>query len=159
MLATIRESPWAVLSDRVALRTDRRRQFIDLTDLVAERVRRSGVEVGLASVQVRHTTAALVVNEDEELLRGDLDALFERLAPADATYAHDDMTRRTAPEPDERRNGAAHCKSVLLGSFETLQIVGGELQLGRWQRLLLVELDGPRPREVSILVFGLPSAS
>jgi secondary thiamine-phosphate synthase enzyme len=150
-----REGHWAAVSDVVTFRTQAARQFIDLTDLVAERVRQSGIRHGLASVQTRHTTTAIVVNEDEPLLREDMDRLLERLVPSDIRYGHDDLARRTGVAPDERANGAAHCRSLLLGASETFHVIGGELQLGRWQRVFLVELDGPRARTVSILVMGI----
>jgi secondary thiamine-phosphate synthase enzyme len=150
-----RDEPWTVYDDLVSLRTEKHEQFIDLTELVAERVRRSGVRSGLASVQTRHTTAAIAVNEDEPLLREDMRRLFERLAPSDVGYAHDDFSRRANPEREERPNGAAHCRSLLLGPSQTLHVTGGVLQLGRWQRIFLVELDGPRTRSFSVLVIGL----
>jgi secondary thiamine-phosphate synthase enzyme len=56
--------------------------------------------------------------------------------------------------PDERRNGHAHCRALLLGSSVAVNVANGRLQLGRWQRVFLVELDGPRTREVSVLVIG-----
>jgi secondary thiamine-phosphate synthase enzyme len=55
---------------------------------------------------------------------------------------------------DERPNGHAHCRALLLPSSASLNVVDGRLQLGTWQRVFLVELDGPRDREVSLLAFG-----
>ena len=142
-------------SDLVEIRTEERLQFIDLTALVAERVRRSGVWQGLVCVQTRHTTAAVTVNENEPLLVEDLKAFLERLAPRDARYGHDDRLRRAGDlPPGESENGDAHCSALLLGASQTLTIVGGELQLGRWQSLFLVELDGPRKRSISLVVLG-----
>ena len=149
------EGHWAAVSDVVTFRTQTPRQFIDLTDLVAERVRQSGIRHGLASVQTRHTTTAVVVNEDEPLLLEDMGHLLEKLVPSDVRYGHDDFSRRTGIGPDERANGAAHCRSLLLGASETFHVIGGELQLGRWQRVFLVELDGPQARTVSVLVMGI----
>jgi secondary thiamine-phosphate synthase enzyme len=143
-----------VLSDVVALRTEERQQFIDLTELVQERVRRSGIRHGLVSIVSRHTTTAVAVNEDEPLLREDMARLLERLAPGDLRYAHDDLERRTGVAPDERRNGAAHCRSLLLGNGQIVHVAHGALQLGRWQRIFFVELDGPRARSLSVLVLG-----
>mgnify|MGYP003526351750 CR=1 FL=1 len=145
---------FATYSDAVSLRTQTRRQFIDVTELVAERVRRSGIREGLASVQSHHTTTAVVINEDEPLLIGDFDRLLDRLCPAEVPYEHDDLARRRDAMPDERPNGASHCRSLLLGSSQTIHVSGGVLRLGRWQRLLLVELDGPRSRTLSIVVLG-----
>ena len=150
-----REVPWAVFSDVISLRTESVRQFIDLTELLAERVRRSGVRHGLASVQAQHTTMAVAVNEDEPLLADDMGRLLDRLAPSDIRYGHDDFSRRSAIAPGERPNGAAHCRSLLLGASQALHVVDGALNLGRWQRVFLVELDGPQARTVSVLVLGV----
>lgn len=152
--AAVVESFFATYSDAVSLRTRTRRQFIDVTELVAERVRRSRIREGLASVQTHHTTAAVVVNEDEPLLIGDFERLLDRLCPAEVSYGHDDLARRQDAPADERPNGASHCRSLLLGSSQTLHVSGGVLRLGRWQRLFLVELDGPRSRTLSIVVLG-----
>ena len=152
--ATVAEPVFTTFSDAVTLRTQARRQFIDLTELVAERVRRSGIRDGLVLVQSHHTTAAVVVNENEPLLLGDFERLFERLCPADVPYDHDDLARRIDPAEEERPNGASHCRCVLLGVSQALHVAGGVLQIGRWQRLLLVELDGPRSRTLSIVVLG-----
>jgi secondary thiamine-phosphate synthase enzyme len=145
-----------VSSDVVELRTQERLQFIDLTELVAERVRRSGIGHGLVCVQSRHTTTAVVVNENEPLLVEDAKRMLERLAPRDARYGHNELHRRPDAAPDESRNGDAHCRALLLGSSETLAVAGGALQLGRWQRVFLVELDGPRRRTVCVVVVGIP---
>lgn len=145
---------FATYSDAVSLRTQRPRQFIDVTELVSERVRRSGILEGLVLVQTHHTTTAVVVNEDEPLLIGDFDRLLERLCPPEEPYGHDDLARRPDAMADERPNGASHCRSLLLGGSQAIHVSGGVLRLGRWQRLLVVELDGPRRRTVSIVVLG-----
>ena len=157
--AFVREERWSgigVSSDVVELHTEERVQFIDLTELVAERVRRSGVGHGLVCLQTRHTTTAVVVNENEPLLIEDAKLMLERLAPRDARYGHNELHRRHEPAPDESPNGDAHCRAMLLGSSATLAVVDGALQLGRWQRVFLVELDGPRCRTLAVVVMGLP---
>jgi secondary thiamine-phosphate synthase enzyme len=106
------------------------------------------------NIQTRHTTTGLLVNEHEPLLLEDLTRFLERLAPRDTRYAHDELHRRTGVPPDERPNGHSHAKASLLRTAETLNVVGARLQLGRWQRVLLVELDGPRSREVSLVALG-----
>jgi secondary thiamine-phosphate synthase enzyme len=148
-----RAALWAE-SDAVTLRTTTSRQFIDVTELVAERVRRSGVRHGLASIQTLHTTTAIVVNEDEPLLLEDMERLLERLVPSDVRYGHDDFARRSSVAPDERVNGAGHCRSLLLGTAQVFHVVDGALRLGRWQRIFLVECDGPQARTVSVLIMG-----
>ena len=145
-----------VSSDVVELQTEERLQFVDLTELVAERVRRSGIGHGLVCVQSRHTTTAVVVNENEPLLIEDAKRMLERLVPRGAVYGHNELHRRRDIAPDESRNGDAHCRALLLGSSETLAVADGTLQLGRWQSIFLVELDGPRRRTVCVVVMGIP---
>jgi secondary thiamine-phosphate synthase enzyme len=142
--------------DLVSLRTERPFQVIDLTGLVAERVRRSGVVEGTVVVQSRHTTASVIVQENEPLLLEDLHDLLERWAPASAPYRHDDLAARTRTAPDERKNGHAHARACLLGTSVALNIASGRLDVGEWQSVLLVELDGPRPRTLSVQVLGIP---
>jgi secondary thiamine-phosphate synthase enzyme len=141
--------------DRIGVLTAERTQFIDLTPWVARSLQRSGVVTGIALIRVLHTTAAVVVNENEPLLLGDLQAMLERLAPETAAYAHDDFARRVGPlDPGERRNGHAHARAFLLGDAKSIGVREGRLDLGRWQSILLVELDGPRDRSISLTVMG-----
>ncbi len=106
------------------------------------------------SVQSLHTTAAIVVNENEPLLLQDLRAALERAAPRHLAYRHDDFSQRAAVPPDEPANGHAHCQALFLRASETLGVAGGRLRLGRWQRVFLVELDGPRTRTAAVTVLG-----
>jgi secondary thiamine-phosphate synthase enzyme len=135
--------------------TERPTEFIDLTDQVEGLVADAGIHTGLVNIQSFHTTTGIVVNEHEPLLLVDFAALLARTAPHDGDYRHDDMSSRTVNlAPGERPNGHSHCRALLLGATATLNVADARLQLGRWQRVFLVELDGPRTREVSVLVFG-----
>jgi secondary thiamine-phosphate synthase enzyme len=140
---------------RVRIDTERPTQFVDLTTHLQAFVAASGMQTGLLNVQSLHTTAAIVVNEHEPLLLTDMAGLLDRLAPVDAVYRHDNITLRTVNcVLSEPPNGHSHCRALLLGSTAALNVVDGELQLGRWQRVFLVELDGPRTRDVSLLLVG-----
>jgi secondary thiamine-phosphate synthase enzyme len=142
------------------LSTDRPLQVLDVTAPVSACVREAGLETGLVSVQVLHTTAALILNEREPLLFEDLERMLERLAPRAARYRHDEMALRVPmPPPDERRNGHAHCRAMLLRSSETLHVRAGALVLGHWQRLLLAEMDGPQRRSLSVALMGTGQAA
>ena len=139
----------------IRIETEHPTQFIDLTSDVEAFVAASHVQTGLLNVQSLHTTAAIVVNEHDPLLLMDVTGLLERLAPLDAIYRHDNITLRTANcalvEPP---NGHSHCRALLLGATAALNVVEGQVQLGQWQRVFLVELDGPRTRDVSLLLLG-----
>jgi secondary thiamine-phosphate synthase enzyme len=135
--------------------SSRTTEFIDLTDRVAALLASQPVETGLVHLQVLHTTAALVLNEHEPLLLADFADALDRLMPADILYRHDQLGLRTVNVTlDERVNGHAHCRALLLGASLTLHVAARRLVLGRWQRLFLVELDGPRDRTVSVVVLG-----
>jgi secondary thiamine-phosphate synthase enzyme len=136
------------------LRSEHALQVLDLTPLLTSVVERAGLWEGLIAVTTRHTTTGLLVNELEPLLESDLAAMFERVAPAGATYAHDDLTRRRDVTAGERVNGHAHCRAALLRASETLPVRGGTLALGRWQRVLFVECDGGQRRQVSVVCLG-----
>jgi secondary thiamine-phosphate synthase enzyme len=141
--------------DSIYLQTQECLQFIDLTDLIIELVRESGVGYGVVNVQTKHTTTAIVVNENEPLLLEDMKRILERFAPQDGEYQHNDFQIRTVNLlPDEDQNGHSHCKAMLLGTSETLNIVDGTIQLGQWQRIFFIELDKPKRRVVSVMVMG-----
>lgn len=144
----------ACTSDALRIATTAPLEVVDLTRHLERFVAAAGLQTGWVSVQNLHTTCGLVVNEHEPRLLADLLALLERLAPRDAGYAHDALHLRDEVPPDERPNGHAHAKALLLRTAETLHVVGGHLHLGRWQRLLFLELDGPRERELSLVALG-----
>ena len=131
-------------------------QFVDITDEVADLVRISGLREGVANVFSRHTTAAVCIQEAEPLLLEDLREFLQRSAPAHAHYRHNDFRVRTVHmHDDESPNGHSHCLQLMLGSSESIPVADGELLLGTWQRIFLVELDGPRQsREVIIQALG-----
>lgn len=145
------------METRVCITTTGPIEFIDITDRIQTLVRESGVAVGIVNVQALHTTTGVIVNEHEPLLLGDFIATLDKAAPADAQYRHDDPDVRTVNlTPDERANGHAHCRALLLGASASLNIVDGALLLGRWQRVFFAELDGPRDRVVSAVILGVP---
>lgn len=139
----------------LSVETHRSTEFVDLTPQLAGVVEDSGVAEGLLMIQVRHTTAGLLVNEHEPLLLADLEAMVERLVPRGAVYGHDDFSRRTVNlTPRERTNGHAHCRAALFRTSEYLPITGGALALGRWQRVFLVDFDGGQRREMWLTIVG-----
>jgi secondary thiamine-phosphate synthase enzyme len=139
----------------VRILTEEPTQFIDITARVQEFAERSGVRCGLVHVQSLHTTVAVVVNEWEPLLIQDFAGQLERLAARDTRYAHDDFGRRHVDlGPLERANGHAHCRAWVLGAAVCLAVHDGRVRLGRWQRVLAVELDGPQARELALTMIG-----
>jgi secondary thiamine-phosphate synthase enzyme len=126
------------------VRTGRSQESQDITDQVQRAVRESRIGVGIAVLAVRHTTAGLAVNENERGLVSDLEGFMDRLVPAHKGYAHDRV--------DD--NAHSHLRSIVLGNSLALPVVEGELELGTWQRVFLVEQDGPRERTIRLVVTG-----
>ncbi len=127
------------------LSTTRAKECVEITDSVRNIVRESGVRHGLCHVMVLHATAAVVVNENDDPNIGvDLLAALDRAIPDHAGYLHDAVDN----------NAQAHIKASILGPSETLAIVDGELALGTWQGVIVVELDGPRAdRRVQVTIL------
>jgi isopentenyl-diphosphate Delta-isomerase len=140
---------------RLTYRTEGASKFQDITDDVVTAVRSSGVRNGLVHVYSTHTTAAIRINENEELLLRDFERFLEHVAPAgNGTYEHDEIERRIGVPPDEPVNGHSHCRHLLLASSETVPVVDGAIALGRWQRIFLIELCSSRERDVVVQVLG-----
>ena len=127
--------------------------FHDVTERVQAAVARLGLFEGVVVVSSLHTTAAVVVNEDEPLLHADFGRFLHRLAPRSG-YEHDDLSRRQSVPPDEPLNGHAHCQQLLLGQSTVIPVARGRLRFGLWQRVFLVELDRSRPRRVRVQAIG-----
>lgn len=124
------------------VRSREREQFIDITAEVARRLRETGAREGICYLYVQHTTAALTINEsaDPDVAR-DMLHVLRRLAPRhDADYRHGEG------------NTDAHVKSSLMGTSLSIPFTDGELLLGRWQGIFLCEFDGPRERQVVMMI-------
>ena len=126
---------------RIDVATADRVEVVDVTSRVSEAVP-GDVRCGTCSVFVRHTTAGVVVNENESRLRSDLADALAGLVPREAGYGHDAV--------DD--NADAHLRATLLGAGVTVPVRDGALALGTWQSVLLVECDGPRTRELEVTV-------
>jgi len=121
------------------IRTKGKTQVLDITDQIAAIVGKQGGE-GVCCVYVQHATAAVVINENADPNIGlDLLDALAALVP-EGKWRHDRI--------DD--NAAAHIKAAILGPGETIPYRDGRLLLGRWQSVMLVELDGPRERRVLV---------
>jgi len=130
------------------IRTSAKREMVDVTDRVADVIRRSGLREGICHVYVPHATAAIVVNENDDpnVCVDILDALGRQVP--DGIWRHDRIDN----------NAAAHIQAAILGPGETVPVAESRLALGTWQAIMLVELDGPRDRRVVVTTTGSCSA-
>lgn len=127
---------------RFRVETDARLDVVDVTDRIEDALADGdgSDDNAVCTVFVRHTTAGLVCNENERRLLSDVEELLSSAVP-DEGWAHDELDG----------NADSHLRAMLLGNSVTVPLADGELDLGTWQSLLLVECDGPRTRTVSVV--------
>jgi secondary thiamine-phosphate synthase enzyme len=158
---TLREQPVRTLteatgafvahSETVTVDTETRFELVDITDRLVEVLARTGIREGLVNLFSLHTTCSVFVNEVQSALQTDIKRFLESLVDRDADWLHNDPEHSDC----DRFNADAHLRSLLLGPSLTLQVSGGEVVLGQWQRVLVAELDGPRSRSIRVMVTGL----
>jgi secondary thiamine-phosphate synthase enzyme len=125
------------------IKTGARTEFKDISDEVQKTIKESGIEKGICSVYVPHTTAGIIINEGADpSVQRDIQKTLERLIPFKGNYTH------------AEGNSPAHIKSVLTGTSQSIIIDGGKLLLGTWQSVFFCEFDGPRSRRVVIKVIS-----
>ncbi len=124
----------------ISIRTERRTQLVEITDLVRRAVEGAGGAAAL--VYVPHTTAAVTINERlDPALVGDIEAAMERMVDDGWPWRHSDADGPNAP---------SHVRSSLLGPQVLVPLRGGELALGTYQGIFFCEFDGPRQRRVYV---------
>ncbi|AIF69885.1 hypothetical protein PAP_07475 [Palaeococcus pacificus DY20341] len=126
----------------IEILTSKEVEIVDITAQVEEIVKKSGISEGLVVVFTRHTTTALILNENEPRLLKDMERIFKELVPKGEGYAHDAIDH----------NAHSHLRSILMSSSIAIPIENSRLALGTWQSILFIELDGPRRRKVVVKV-------
>jgi secondary thiamine-phosphate synthase enzyme len=134
------------LAMELPVRTTARIQMLDITDAVSGAVAGSGVSSGVCHLFVPHTTAGVMINEnDDPAVARDIASTLERLVPAGAGYRH------------LEGNADAHIKSAMVGVSQTVFVENGRLALGRWQGVFFCEFDGPRERRIRLKIVPDPT--
>lgn len=152
----VQSVPMLVCRADLRFRPDHAMEFIDITADVETAVLESGICDGMVLVASQHTTAAIVVQENEPLLLEDLRDMLERIAPKSNYYRHDDFDVRVVNmHQNKLASGHAHCKHALLGGSKSIPLHGARMALGQWGRIFLVELDEPRDRDVQVQIIGI----
>jgi len=125
-----------------SVKTGRRNEFVDVTSLVADRIRESGVKSGLCVVYVPHTTAGITINENADpSVKADILSQLEKLVPHRGGYSH------------MEGNADSHIKASMIGHSVNLLIEDGRPVLGTWQGIFFCEFDGPRSRRLFIKII------
>ena len=136
-----------IVTDRIRLSTRGDTDIHDLTPAVEGLVERHRLQHGQVLVFVPGSTAGITTLEHEPGLLRDLPAAFERLAPRDLRYHHD--------ETWHDGNGHSHVRAALHGCSLTVPVENGHLLLGTWQQIILIDFDNrPRQRDVVVQLSG-----
>ena len=133
------------MQEEFCISTEKKQEMIDITSHVNSIIKKSKIKSGLCNVFTAHATAAIIINEnyDPNICTDLLNAL-SKLVPS-GIWLHDRIDG----------NADAHIKSAILGPSETMPVKNGELQLGRWQSIMMCELDGPRQdRKIIVTILS-----
>ncbi len=127
--------------ETLRVKTERRTQLVDITNLVERAVEKVGVASGVCYLYVPHTTAGVMINEHfDPDVATDLEGVFERLVPRVGPYRH------------AEGNSDSHAKAALTGTSAMIFVEDGKLLLGRWQGVFFCEFDGPRERKLWVKI-------
>ena len=132
-------------TEYLTFNTPRKRQYVNITDKVAEVVGASGIAEGMVLVSAMHITAGVFINDAEDGLLADIDDWLEGLAPFRDDYRH---------HHTGESNGDAHLKNLLIGHQVIVPITDGKLDLGPWQQVFYAEFDGRRRKRLVIKAIG-----
>jgi secondary thiamine-phosphate synthase enzyme len=133
------------LTEYLWFETREKREFVRVTDTVAQLVKKSGIKEGMVLVSAMHITAGVFVNDNEPGLWNDIWEWLDRLAPFKEGYQH----HQTGED-----NGDAHLKSLLVHHQVIVPVTKGQLDLGPWQQVFYAEFDGQRRKRVIVKVMG-----
>jgi secondary thiamine-phosphate synthase enzyme len=131
------------MTETIQVKTPHHSAMVDVTDLIAAKVRNSDIGSGLCVIYVPHTTAGVTINEGADpAVVEDILATLDKLVPWKGPYRHTEG------------NAAAHVKTAMVGSSAQVLVDNGQLLLGTWQRIFLCEFDGPRTRKIHITLIS-----
>lgn len=134
-----------VYSKQILMNTEKRIDFVRITDLVRQAVRESGVQDGIVLVNPMHITASVFINDNESGLIRDFQNWLEKLAPKNFSYNHH-MTGED--------NGFAHLWRTIMGRESIVSIQNFDLELGPWEEIFYGEFDGQRDKRILVKVIG-----
>lgn len=133
-----------IFKDKIYLDTSKRIEILDITLEVQEIINESKIANGIVNIFSKHSTSAIVVNENEIGLLDDFETILKDIVPENNSYKHDIIDN----------NADSHLRSLFLGPNETIPFSNKKLALGTWQSIFFAEFDGPRRRSIEITVIG-----
>ena len=144
-LATVR-----VVTETLRLVTDKRLELYNLTEKVADIVKRHDIQDGMVLLSSLHTTVALFVNEWQSALLQDVKSMLDKVVSPLEAWRHNDPQHSDC----DRQNAHSHLQATLLGHALSFPVTKGKLVLGQFQAIIAAELDGPRHRDLAVQIIG-----
>lgn len=133
-----------ILTEILELKTTSRVEIIDITSSIDAALAESGLRKGLVNVYSKHSTSAVFINENESGLVEDYQNLIESLIPTGNNYKHDRIDN----------NADSHLRSFIIGNNQTIPFESGKMDLGTWQSVFFLDMDGPRNRKITVTIMG-----
>lgn len=133
-----------ILTEILELKTTKRIEITDITRNIDAAIAESGLRKGLVNIYSKHSTSALFINENEAGLVEDYVDLIEKLVPTGDNYRHDRIDN----------NADSHLRSFIIGNNQTVPFENGSMNLGTWQSVFFLEMDGPRNRQITVTIMG-----
>lgn len=138
----------AVITEALAIKMKGHGHIENITGRIQERVQQSGLRAGIATIFVQHTTASVLIIEDEPGLREDTKTLWDRLVPENPGWKHNTYN------PGET-NGHSHLRGQMQGASLSVPFVNAELALGAWQQIIIIDFDTrERTRQLVVQMLG-----
>ena len=142
------------MTANITIASSKQKELIDITDRILKIVSDARINEGLLIANAMHTTCALIISEVEDNLEDDFTNYLTKEGPKGPfSHSHGDLTAHDLAHTQESHT-PAHLLSAIIGQSVTIPIAKGKVQLGTWQRICLLELDGPRQRKVLVQVKG-----
>lgn len=131
-------------TDLLRVKTSRRVEIVDITRDLNELIKSNNFKNGIIDIFTRHSTSAIAINENESGLVNDFQNTLESVIPTGDNYKHNQIDN----------NADSHIRAFFIGSSESIPVQNGSMNLGTWQSVFFVELDGPRNRTVIVTLIG-----
>jgi secondary thiamine-phosphate synthase enzyme len=130
----------------ITMNTKKRYEIVNITEIVENEVRKSGIKEGICLVNAMHITASVFINDNESGLHKDFLNWLEKLAPYSKTGYYHNLTGED--------NGDAHLKRTIMGREVVVAVTNGKLDFGPWEQIFYGEFDGQRPKRILIKIIG-----
>ncbi|KZX15881.1 hypothetical protein MBCUT_12060 [Methanobrevibacter cuticularis] len=133
-----------IFKELMAIKTTERFEIVDITDKINNIILNNHIKLGIANIFSKHSTAAIIINENDSGLLKDMKNILKNVVSDENSYFHDIIDN----------NADSHLRAMFLGSSESIPIENQKLNLGTWQSVFFIDLDGPRNRVVGIMIIG-----